>query len=272
MKLILFNRWQYYDMKILNFLLILILVTSCSKENIRKTDLELMNLNGKVKFIKVFQYKAILRNGVIEKEKVDNSKDVAYVDNQVFFNKKGMIQEQREYISDKLNHKYLFHYDKDLNITKKEYFNSLGELINESDFENIYNSNGELIEEREIMKGEQFKSNWIQKIFKDKNVITKNEYLDTEIYKSYEYQYDNNGNRIIENRYNKDGTLSIQIMTSFNNNNRIKEIMLDGNGETFSQERYEFPEFDSNNNWKTILIFKDNVLTNLIEFETEYYN
>ena len=141
-------------MKNLHFLLILFLVTSCSKENVRKTDLELMNLNGKVKLIKVFQYKAISKNGVIEKEKIDNSKGVAYVDNQFFFNKNGMIQEQREYLSDKLNHKYLFYYDKDLNITKKEYFNSLGELINESNFENVHNSNGVLIEEKEIMQGE----------------------------------------------------------------------------------------------------------------------
>lgn len=231
-----------------------------------------MNLKGNVKSIKLFQYKAISKNGVIEKEKIENLEGVAYINNQFFFNKKGMIEEQREYISDKLKNKYLYFYDKDLNVTKKEYYNSLGELISKSNFENIHNSNGELIEEKEIMNGEQFKNNWTHRIFKNKNEITKNEYLDSNIYRSYEYQYDDKGNIIQEISYNNDRTIFFKIMTSFDdNNNRIKDIVLDDKEGKISQTHYKYPEFDTQNNWKRILIYKDDILTKLTEVKIEYF-
>ncbi len=259
-------------MKILQYILILILSTSCTKEYVRKTDLEILNLNGKVKSIMISQYRAKTIGGVIEKEKNENSGNTVFIDNQFFFNKKGMKSEQIEYLSDKINHRYLFYYDKDLNIIKKEYYNSKGELISESNFENIHNSNGELIEEREFMTGEQFKDNWSQKIFKNKNKIKKNEYLGTEIYKSYEYQYDDNGNNIQQTIYDTYGTIFIKIKNTFDDeNNVIKETVFEKNNEIISQEIFEYTEFDSHKNRKRVLIYKNDRLTNLTDYEIEYY-
>jgi len=263
---------QHYDMKILQYFLILILSTSCSKEYVRKTDLEVMNLNGKVKSIMISQYKASSIGGVIKKEKVDNSGNSVSIDNQFFFNKKGMKTEQREYLSDKINHRYLFQYDKNLNLIKKEYYNSKGELINESNFKNIHNSNGELIEESEFMTDKQFKENWSQIIFKNKNKIKKNEYLGTEIYNSYEYQYDENGNNIQQIIYDTYGTIIIKIKNTFDDeNNVIKETVFDKNNEVISQEKFEYTEFDSHKNRKRVLIYKNDRITNLTDYEIEYY-
>ncbi|MBJ2176550.1 hypothetical protein JBL43_20040 [Aureibaculum sp. A20] len=260
-------------MKIQYYSYLLILLLSCSNQPVRETDLKRMNLNGNVKSVKLTQFKAVLNNGVIEKEKFENSEGVIYADNKYFFNKNGMILEHKEYLSDTLNSRISIQYDKNLNILKKHYYNSTGELINESTFENTHNSNGELIEEKELMRGNEFKNKWINKIFKDKKEVIKINHSGSDTLKSYKYEYDKKGNRIKEIRYQSDGSVFIEIMNSFDNNNsRIKEIVIGSANDTISNENYEYLEFDLYNNLKRVLISKGKTPTSLIEFEIEYYN
>lgn len=231
-----------------------------------------MNLNGKVKSLKIFQYKAVKKNGIIEKEKIQNSEGVAYVDNQFLFNHQGMITEHKQYISDKLTHRFTYLYDNDLNISNKNYYNSKGELVNESTFENTQNSKGELIEEKEFMTGKGFETNWNHKIFIDQNEVKEINYSDNEIYQTREYIYNKKGNLIQENWNSQDGTLYIKTLTIYNDKGqRIQATVLDSKDELISREEYKYLGFDTQNNWTKIIIYENNKPINIIEAEIKYY-
>lgn len=231
-----------------------------------------MSLKGNIKSLKIFQFDAIELNGVVQKTKPDNSKEVVYVNNQYTFNKQGMIIEHQEFISDELSQRFTYEYDNDLNILKKHYYNQKGDLINTSNYENIHDSSGNLIEEKEFMTGKHFENNWTQKIFKNKNETNKNVYVGEEIYKTYEYIYDKQNNRTEENRINTDGTLYLKIISSYNKDGlRDNQTVTDGNGIHISKEIYKFSNFDLKNNWNKISIYRDDILCNIIESEIEYY-
>ena len=230
-----------------------------------------MLLKGKVKSFKMSQFKAVEKNGVIEKEKIDNSRGSVSVDNQFEFNRLGMITEQRRYISDKLSNKFIYEYDIDLNIIAKDYYDNSGNLMAESKFENIHHSEGELIEEKEYMTGENLDNNWTHKFFVNKNEIKEISYSGERAYDIREYFYNKNGNLIKENWNNRDGKVYIKTLYKYENGNIYQVSTFDSNDSLISKEKYNYLTYDHKKNWTKILISENDKPKNIIEAEIKYY-
>jgi len=258
-------------MRNLYLILVSAILLNCSNETIRKTDLDEMHIKGKVKSVKIFQYKAVKKNGKIKKEKIDNSGSSVSVNNQFDFNKKGMVTEQRKYISDRFSKKFTYVYDDDLNILSKDYYDNSGNLLAESKFENVHNSNGELIEEKEFMTGKNLDNNWTHKFFKNKNKVKKIDYSGEKSHEIREYFYDKNGNLIQENWNSPDGTIHMKTIMEYNDGNLKQTSILDSKDSLISNQYFEYLEFDHGNNWTKLLISENNKPESIIEVEIEYY-
>lgn len=230
-----------------------------------------MNLRGNIKSIKIFQFDAVEKNRKIEKEKVDNSGNSVSVDTQLEFNETGMITEHRQYVSDELTNKFIYEYDDQLNILTKDYYDNSGNLLAESKFENLHNSKGELVEEKEFMSGKNLDRNWIHKFFKDKNEIKKIEYAGGESYKILEYSYDKEGRVIEELWKSSDGSIYIKTLTEYKNGNISLVSLLDSKDSIFSKSEYEYLNFDNEKNWTRLLITENSIPETIIEAKIEYY-
>ena len=230
-----------------------------------------MSLKGNVKSIKMFQFKAIEKKGKIEKGKIENPEGMVHVDNQYDFNKQGMITERRKYISGELSHRFTFTYDDDLNTLNKKYFNSSGNLVAESKYENIHNESGDLIEEKEFMTGKNLNNNWTHKFFKNQNEIKRIEYIGERAYRIYEYFYDKKGNLLQENYNNPDGTIFMKTLTEYDKGYVIKVSNMDSKDNLIYVNKYKYLDFDNQNNWTTVLIGGDEKSKNIMEVEIEYY-
>lgn len=97
----------------------LIIFLSCSVKHSKFTDLEKMNLNGKVESIRFSLFQAVEKNGRIQKQPIESSDETAHVDNEFHFNEKGMINRHIQYISNEMTHKYVYSYDRNLCTTSK---------------------------------------------------------------------------------------------------------------------------------------------------------
>jgi hypothetical protein len=259
-------------MRNLFFILISIVLFNFSSQSVRKTDLDITNLKGNVKSWKTFQYKAIEKNGKIEKTKVDNSGHSVSVDNQLEFDKNGMITEQRKYISDNLVHKFIYTYDDQLNILNKDLYDSSGNLLAESKFENSHNLKGELIEEIEFITGKNVTGNWTHKFFENNNEVRKIEGWGNEASKIFEYTYDKNGRVIEEIWKSSNGEIYIKTIREYENGNLSLESLFDSNDSLISISRFKYLDFDHENNWTKILVTENDKLDKIIEAKIEYYN
>ena len=262
-------------MKNLTLILISIFLINCSVKNNLKNDLITNNLKGKVKSIKVLQYKAVKTNGIIKKEKFKNTNGAVTVDNFVFFNKQGMITEVQQFISDKLRIKYLYIYDKKMNILKKESYDLKEKLIDVSNYKNTLNSKGEKIEEKEFMTRKGSEKVCIKKIFANQTLIKEITYIDysnDKIYEIKEYTYDKNENLIKESQNSSDGSIYMKILKEYDENGRIILTMsYNSENELFSKKIYKYLKSDNYNNWTKNIIYENNEPKTIIEREIEYY-
>ncbi len=125
--------------------LALLTIASCSvsqnKER-KKTDLDEMDLKGKVKSVKESEYKAVNKFGEIEKGEVQ--REPVYL-----FNTEGNITELAEYNSDgSLDKKWIYKYDDKGNKVERAWYESDGSLNQKYTYEYEYDKQG----------------NWIKKI------------------------------------------------------------------------------------------------------------
>jgi len=84
--------------------------------------------------------------------------------------------------------------------------------------------------------------------------------------------YNDNGNRIEDNKYDKDGELTNKLKFKYDDNgNQIEEKNYDEDGELENKYIYEY-KFDDKENWIQKTIFKDDKPTFIIEREIKYYD
>ena len=94
--------------------------------------------------------------------------------------------------------------------------------------------------------------------------------------KSYESDnksiYNDNGNRIEDNKYDKDGELTNKWKGKYDDKgNQIESNEYDEDGELENKYIYEY-KFDDEENWIQKTIFKDDKPTFIIEREIKYYD
>jgi hypothetical protein len=252
-------------------ILSLLVFSSCAFKPNRVNDLKKMNLNGDIESVKFTQFEAIVKDGKLQKQLIESSDEIAYLDNQYLFNEKGMIHTHIQYISNRMTRKHVYGYDIKLNIISKKYYDYSGKLVNESHFEHVINENGDLVEEKEIINGKHIDRNVVVTVFQNQNVIEKINYVGNLISDKKTFKY-NKSNRIIEEKHLLADNESYMIVKKYYNEkgNMIKTVMLDENSETISFENYEYLKYDDQGNWIEVITSGKDGLKFLIENEIIY--
>ena len=111
------------------------------------TDLDKIGLKGQVKYLK---FESQLTEESEELTRTQNEGEGIRIDNEFFFNRNGMISEQRQYSLSELSQIFVFEYDKSNRLISKDYFNSSNELVMKSKFENALNSKGKITRQLEF--------------------------------------------------------------------------------------------------------------------------
>jgi YD repeat-containing protein len=195
-----------FRMKIWNLLIILIVLFGCSdNKQKKKTDLEKMNLNENVNFLKESIYVAVLMDGKIVNEAEKSS---TFYEGYIF-DVNGVLIEELKYNSDaEKEWSIKFKYDKRGVLINKLKQNLLDEgLLAEYKF--VFDDIGNLVKEYIYWSGNDKGDMLNEYKYDDKgNIIEKIEYNehyylsdDTTSKTIYKFEYDSLGNVIIENSY-----------------------------------------------------------------------
>ncbi len=174
-----------------------------------KNDIEEMNLNGKVKSIKLNTYEVIKKNGEINKGKII----IDYESSQYFlFDTKGNKIEKSsyKYELDGSIDKYSYKYDDNGNKTEENqyFYKDTTEWKLSKKHVYKYDNKGNLIEEGDYFSG-NINSNITNKFtykYDDKGNIIEQCYTHGDFKNIYTYVYDDKGNMIEENLYNYSGS------------------------------------------------------------------
>jgi hypothetical protein len=207
------------------------------------TDLEKIGLKGQVKRLK---FESISNGKKGELTQADYEGEGTIIDNEFFFNKNGMISEQRQYSSSELSLIFVFEYDEINRLISKKYYNSSNELVMKSKFKNIINSKGKLIRQLEFRATE--------------NSMTESSKIEIskKPYETIEFSYSENGELIkmiyIQSIFGPDFP---RIMIEYKNGLMIKQSTIDFSGEVIQSSEVKCLELDKNGNC-TKLKTKDN--------------
>ena len=210
-------------------IIVLIFLSSCAAKKKSLTDLGKIGLLGNVKYLK------FIHQNNDEKKSNDSDEKIGYIDNEYYFNKNGMITEQRQYSSNELSQIFVFSYDKKNFLISKDYYNSIKEIVNKSIFENKFNNKGKLYRQLEFRAWEKSLSDSIRVRYR----IFPSEII--------EFLYDNNGKLSQQNYYQSN--TSFKYVIEYKNGRMVKASTVDliDNG-IWSTSRYDCLKFDQNQN------------------------
>ena len=260
-----------------------------------KSDLQELEVKGKVKSLRETSYKAINVSGKIQKgkRKTENSDEK---DSFISFNEKGNKIERIEYTSDgktyeKLSYlyddkgydtiiynekdshnliaKYVHKYDEKGNLIERRHYNPDGS--NDNIYTYKYDENKNLVEYNWFKKDGNFGSKDIYKY------DTKGNMLEDATYKSDErlewkitYEYNDSGNCVEENTY-KGSKFYIKYLKKFDDKGNQIEIDLCKEDGTPYRKYYQKYEYDKNGNWVMQTQFEKDKPTYIYERELVYF-
>lgn len=195
-----------------SFLVIFLVCIACSvQKEIRKSDWETLNLNGKIKSIR-----QIPRHIQTKFGKYLIGEPWPYVEENfvLLFDESGKLVEKRLFYNNGTKYsREMYYYNEDGNRYK----------------EVLYNQNGSL-------------GSRITYVFDRKGRITQSDchnYLGV----NYIYKYDNRGNRVEAHKYYGDGNLYFKATYAYNKKgNRIEEQIFTSEGKLFSKWKYQYDE------------------------------
>ena len=237
-------------MKNLILLSITILFFSCSNDKSFSTDLEKIGLTGKVNRIKFYH------EGNNKEKEDENSYSI---DNELYFNKNGMISEQRQYSSEGLINIYSFRYDDKSLLISKNHYNGSKEFLTKSKFENVLNSKGKL------MKQSEFRALGNPPI--DSTNIKFNVFPE----KITEFLYDMTGNLIQYNVYDLSSSF-MKDVTVLNNGGIVRNSIVNiTDEEVFIETNYECVEHDTRKNCIKYKIIETDSTESYINAKIDYY-
>ncbi|KAA2218384.1 MULTISPECIES: hypothetical protein [Maribacter] len=210
-------------------ILILFFSSSCATKKNYLTDLEKIGLLGNVKYLK------FIHQSNQENEFDDSDEEVAIIDNEYFFNKSGMIAEQREYSSNELSQTILFSYDKNNLLISKGYYDGEKKLTMRSIFENKLNN------ERKLYRQTEYRA-W-EKSLSDTTNVRYNIFP----YEIIEYLYEGNGKLSKQNYYQSN--TSFKIALEYQEKRIFKETIISLSDESiWGSTQYNCLKFDQNQN------------------------
>lgn len=221
------------------------------------TDLNKIGLKGQVNYLKFQSH--FTEEG---KELADpqNEGEGISIDNEFFFNRDGMISEQRQYYKSELSQIFVFEYDNYNRLISKNYFNSSHELVMKSKFENILNSKGKIIKQLEFRA--------IKNSLMDSTKIT---YQKTP-HETMEFSYNQNGAltkmAYIQSVFGSDFPKNI---IEYKNGLMYKQLAVDSNGNIISSSDVMCLEFDKIGNCIKLKTKDDSTKEEYTNAEIRYY-
>lgn len=204
-------------------------LSSCAAKKNFLTDLSKIGLLGNVKYLK------FINQNNEKREPDDSDEELGFIDNEYFFNKNGMIKEQRQYNSNELSQIFVFSYDKKNFLISKDYYNSEREIVTKSIFENKLNNKRKLYRQMEFSAWERSLSDSIKvryRIFPEEII---------------EFLYDKNGNLIQQNLYQRNTSFKNVIDYQGGKMIKGKTVSLLDNS-IWSSIQYDCLKFDQNQN------------------------
>lgn len=279
-------------MRYSNILIIVLLVTSCDRVNKEeKNDMDIFNLEGKVKILNETSWKVSQVKGIITKG------ERATMLYSYSFNPKGNLTENGTFwVNGNLFEKETFDYDKNGRNIKKCRYDSSGNLTTK--WICNYDNDGNLMEDTLFWNTKQFISRNLYKYEKSKKIEEKYISATGEVIRITLYKYDKNGNQIEsitiypkenkerktlfkynsqgkpieENRYNVNGALKIKLTLKYDNlNNLIEKYCQALDGSFNSKSTFLYSNFDSHNNWLKCITKRNNIPIRITERVIEYY-
>lgn len=279
---------------------ILLILSGCSN-NLKKNDLERMDLNGPIKSVKETSYKANLKFGEYvkgERERYGYNKDLY-----IIFNKKGFGVEKNEYESDgDLWEKIKYKYNNKNNLIERNKYWSDGDLLSKNKYE--YNVNGDIINAKRYTESKgnlklqffsKFETNDESKKTKeirynpDSSIINKwqFQYVNGNLTKlssydsknnitaKYIYTYGANDNMLMEKIYyeNSGGLeLNNKLIYEYNDEgNMISKVVYTSDDKIENRIKYQYLEYDKYNNWLRKLTLISDTSDYILEREIKYY-
>jgi uncharacterized lipoprotein NlpE involved in copper resistance len=215
----------------------LILLSGCSNQK-NKNDWEKDNLKGKVKSLKVFDFKAVDRFGKIEKDSLKSKSIYTY-------DVKGNRIETNIYNSDgSLSDNFSYKYDDKENKIESNRYTSDGRLYLK--MLDQYDNKGNKIESNWYNSDSSLYLKTLYQYDNKGNKIKSNSYNpDGSFNDNFSYRYDNKGNMIESKSYKSDGSLEWKETNLYNNKgNIIKENL------SFESYNKEMKNFDANSEYK----------------------
>lgn len=271
-----------------------ILFVQCANQQ-QKNDLQKYNLNGKVKSCTQWRYKAVEKNGKIEKGDKIYAKRVNY---QTLFNERGNELERVIYLSDKKEYKYIMKYDESECLIEIDVYSSeklVGKVIFEYDENknNIemkeYNANGKLQSKYTFEyspNGNKIKENGYgvdgsyighKKKFKYNNekLIEESTYYKGDLVQKTVYEYKKGYKLGNTKKYEKDGsfmpTLAESVVAKYDKNDNVTEKRIYYSENVLAYLVIYKYEYDKQKNWIKSTKYIDNIPYEIIERNIEYY-
>lgn len=272
--------------------------TKIKKFPFYKTDLEIMNLRGRVKYFREYSYKAIDSFGKIskgERQFKDGFKSIPYGGYFTFnkdgnfyevieydknglikgkdvytYNKNGYKIERNTYASErKLQYKIIYKYDEKGYLIDESLYNELGKLENKVVVNNN-EENQEIIKKSYDSKGDPNGFDELKYDEKGNLIDSRHNSFGIKSSRIIYMKYDKKGNLIEENSHYtiKEGSVDILTNFKYNKHDDIIEYWFDSSDE--SKTKYEYV-YDSNLNWIKRIEFDNGFPQYIIERKIEYY-
>jgi hypothetical protein len=208
-----------------------------SEAQVQKIDLQDMNLKGKVKQLQENTYRAVEKNGEIQKGDINSS--ITYI-----FNDQGNKMEENVYYKGTLYKKITYKYDDTGKMIEENWYNPNGSKIT---YNCKYDAKGNKIELHVYSTDGNLDMKQTYKYDTKGNKIEMNVYIgdNGSLDSKYTYKYDDKGDKMEENEYRKDGSLDYKC--------------------TYKHE------YDKNLNWIKQTEYKNGAPNKITEREIEYF-
>ncbi len=281
----------------------LVLISCSHPKKVNKNDLETLHYKGKVKAVAYNVYKAIEKDGKIEKGTVVNKL-------QTNCNQDGYFVEQSTFKGDKLYYRIIHRYDstntliEQIRVQQAVVYMSQGntrpDSMSESHVtysylrdkngnkietkvmhdgkqqyrdENKFDLRGNIIELNEYIPWDTLQRREVCKYDDKDNMIEKRGYLPNgKMIFKYTFQYNASGNMTEMDSYKADSTLELKEEMKYDDKgNKISDTRVMADGIKNFDWRFEFKEFDKEGNWIKEISYRDNKPEAITERLLEYY-
>jgi hypothetical protein len=208
-------------------LLLLLLFCSLLGWSQKKNHLQEMKLNGKVKYLKIYEY----NDGILELVK------------EYFFNRQGNIERNNVYEKDKLISEFIYYFDKQGRVSSSDIY-YYGDHPKEGRLVYIYDKRGNSIQE-EYYENDKLQQYTQNKYDNDNHIILSTLYVNEKELHHFEFTYNDNNQLVEVKRFDSKNVLESILKNCYDSAGNLYESdTYSAKGKEYSQKM----EYDEYNN------------------------